>query len=133
MQFTRDELTELKGKPNSTKLCWADFYNAKLADFDMSQAVVYGSEFYGADLSNANLSNTNLSNVNFKNANLSNSNMNGAFLSEAKFHGADLSGADLSNAKMSGANLNQAKYDKDTKWPLGFDAQASGAILEKAS
>jgi 23S rRNA maturation mini-RNase III len=36
--------------------------------------------------------------------------------------------ADLIGAKLLGANLQEAKYDKDTKCPDGFDPVAAGAI-----
>jgi len=68
----------------------------------------------GADLSSANLSWANLS---------------GAILIKADLSGADLNWAKLSGANLSGANLNGAKYNKDTKWPVGFYPEKAGAIL----
>ena len=67
------------------------------------------------------------------NADLSDADLRGANLNEANLSGANLSGADLSEAKlgyanMSGANLSGTKYNKDTKWPGGFDPIKAGAI-----
>jgi hypothetical protein len=55
------------------------------------------------------------------------------WLAYADLSGANLSaatpiGAKLLGANLSGANLQEAKYDKDTKWPDGFDPVAAGAI-----
>jgi uncharacterized protein YjbI with pentapeptide repeats len=37
----------------------------------------------------------------------------------------------LVEANLSGADLSGAKYNKETKWPAGFDPQAAGAMLEE--
>ena len=53
----------------------------------------------------------------------------GADLRNANLSGADLSGADLTNANLVGAMLRLAKYNANTKWTLGFDPEAAGAVL----
>ena len=47
---------------------------------------------------------------------------------------ADLEGCCLSHALLDGsdltdANLKDARYDRRTQWPAGFDAQQHGALL----
>ena len=55
-------------------------------------------------------------------------------LIKADLQGIDLSGADLYKANLTGANLSranlrEAKYDKHTKFPDGFDPEAAGMVL----
>ncbi|MHA6905867.1 pentapeptide repeat-containing protein [Ralstonia syzygii subsp. celebesensis] len=40
----------------------------------------------------------------------------------------ELQGADLTGAQLHGADLRGAKYDDQTKFPIGFDPHASGCI-----
>jgi uncharacterized protein YjbI with pentapeptide repeats len=58
-------------------------------------------------------------------ANLSGANLKGANLLAANLFRADLTGADL-----TGARLEEAKADKDTIWPEGFDPVAAGVTFE---
>ena len=83
-----------------------------------------GAILVGADLSHAELRAADLTG-----ADLSGALLSGADLSHTDFVDADLSGADLSRANLVGAMLRLAKYNADTKWPLGFDPEAAGAVL----
>ena len=46
---------------------------------------------------------------------------------------ADLAEADLMDAELSGADLQGARYNSHTRWPIGFDPKAAGAIRELSS
>lgn len=51
------------------------------------------------------------------------------WLVDVNLRGANLYGVNLSRAALRGADLRGAKYNADTKWPLGFDPEAAGAVL----
>jgi len=105
----------------------------KVKDGNVQGLLLAGANLRGRDLSGANLNNANL-----QFSNLADTNMAGADLSDANLHNANLSGADLygtrlHNADLSGANLTDtnlvdAKYDRATIWPVGFDPVAAGAV-----
>ena len=42
---------------------------------------------------------------------------------------AILNGTDIEGASLVEANLSGAKYNPETRWPKGFDPEASGAVL----
>jgi len=50
------------------------------------------------------------------------------WLVNADLSNADLRGAILNEANLSEANLSGTKYNKDTKWPAGFDTIRAEAI-----
>ena len=52
-----------------------------------------------------------------------------ADLSDADLSGAVLVSADLSGANLSNAVLYGAKYNSQTVWPDGLDADKAGALL----
>ena len=83
----------------------------------------------GAILVGADLSHFDLGGADLTDADLSDADLSGAILWNADLSGADLSGADLTNANLVGAMLRLAKYNANTKWPLGFDPEAAGAVL----
>ena len=70
-----------------------------------------------------------LSSANLSGADLRRARLSDADLSAASLWGADLRGADLCGADLCGADLSEAKYDRETRWPEGFDPIAAGAIL----
>ena len=53
----------------------------------------------------------------------------GESLEGADLEGVDLQGADLSGANLRWADLREAKYNKDTRFPEGFDPEAEGVVL----
>ena len=79
---------------------------------------------FGADLSGAELRGAKLSGSDLRSTNLIGADLRGADLSGAELRGADLTDANLSNAKLSGAF-----YNKETKWPDGFDPIKAEAVL----
>src|SRR5262249_45618202 len=64
--------------------------------------------------------------------------LRGARVSLTDLAGADLRGAlllqaDLLTARLEAANLSEAQYDRETRWPSGFDPRAHGALeVDKA-
>jgi uncharacterized protein YjbI with pentapeptide repeats len=117
----------------------ATFSEAEMKECDFRGATLANSSFQEADLAKANLEGVDLTSVSFQNAKL-----RGAKLRKAKgftdFTRADLREADLRGANMLGmkdyggttAKFTGAKYDKSTRWPKGFDVEASGAVLVEA-
>ena len=88
-----------------------------------------GAILVGADLSHFDLGGADLTDADLSDADLSGAILWNADLSGADLSGADLSGADLTNANLVGAMLRLAKYNTNTKWTLGFDPEAAGAVL----
>ncbi len=71
--------------------------------------------------------------VDFRGADLDRANFEGASLvladlREAHLMKANLIGADLRGAKLQSATFKDAKYDKTTRWPEGFNPKMHGAI-----
>ena len=85
---------------------------------DVSGAVLVGVNFYYGDLTGAN----------FSSANLSWANLRRTRLVLTDFTGANLEGADLTEAILFRTIFTGATYNRFTRWPLGFDPVANGAI-----
>jgi uncharacterized protein YjbI with pentapeptide repeats len=56
--------------------------------------------------------------------------LTGADLSGADFTRAVLNGAHLGFTILSGTNFEQAKANRDTIWPKGFDPVTAGVVLK---
>ena len=63
-------------------------------------------------------------------ANLEGANLHGAYFGAASLLEADLTGANLTGEKLEHADLWEAKVDRDTVWPEGFDPEAAGVMIE---
>jgi hypothetical protein len=73
-------------------------------------------------------------------ANLADADLRGSDLATSNLSGANLCGADLGTARLESgtllwfpgcsAGLRAALYDRDTRWPAGFDPDAHGARLD---
>jgi Pentapeptide repeats (8 copies) len=97
-----------------------DLSGLDLSGLDLRDADFSGSDLYGAKLTDSHLTRTNFSGK--------------TNLAYADLRGADLSEANLSSAILIGANLEDtvtqgALYDDDTKFPVGFDPIAAGAVI----
>lgn len=130
-------------------LAKANFQEADLTSASFSQAKAAGADFRGAifkatglqsaDFSGANFQDTDLGNSSFQNSKLNGANLRGAKgigdVQKADLREADLRGAvfTCSAYYMEGCRLKGARYDKDTKWPAGFDVAASGAVEAKTA
>jgi hypothetical protein len=97
-----------------TSLSDANLKAADLRGADLSSTILVGADLSGSDLSGAKLNNPNL---------------NGANLSGANLSDANLEKANLFESSLEKANLNGAIYNKNTKWPDGFNPKAAGARL----
>jgi hypothetical protein len=94
------------------------FINANLEGVNMEDASLNDINLSGANLKNANLSGASLEDSNLSGANLSNANLQGALIWYTNLSGADLSGADLERAW-----FEEAVYDKQTRFPSGFNPE----------
>ena len=109
-------------------LTGADFRKAKLEFTNFSAAILTDANFEAADLSSAVFYVTTLRGANLRN-------LKGIDAAKyCKFQGADLRGANLSKmvvgtTKDQHPNFTKARYDKDTRWPAGFDPVDAGAVL----
>lgn len=111
-----------------------DLQNVKFFDVYWRRVDARGVDFYRADFAKAGLRDSFLQKAVFFEAQMAGCVLCNANLFEANFEGADLTNADLSGANLCGAKLNRAvltgaklkgaKTDKDTVWPVGFDAKA---------
>ena len=64
----------------------------------------------------------------FVRADLEAAHLRDADLYRADLSGAVLRGADLTGADLREAILNNARYDRHTRWPKGFDPVKAGAV-----
>ena len=87
-------------------------------------------DFTGVDLSGRNLRQANLRNAVLKGADLSGANLDQAYFGAASLLEADLTGARLTGERLEHADLWEAKADRDTVWPEGFDPVAAGVIFD---
>jgi Pentapeptide repeats (8 copies) len=115
----------VRGTPASCKAALTVISRRKVSQ-DKPEAIV--------DLSATDLRYSYLMDAKLDGAFLFGANLCGAWLNRASLVGAELSGAilrnaelqeaDLSKGKMEAADLTGARYDKDTRWPPGFDPKS---------
>lgn len=119
----------------------ADLKSGALNGADLTDSDLRSTSWTNASLQSANLTNANFSGVNFLECGLERARMVGTKLVNARgfqkidgvnFAGADLRGADLSRATSDGAPaiFRNAKYDKRTRWPAGFDIAGAQVVLD---
>lgn len=110
-----------------------DFTNTNFIGANFDEASLEGTSLANANFSQSSLKNTNLKRANLKETNFSDADLSQANLDESKLIKANLKGATLKGAKLrgdlTGIKLENAIYDKDTKWPEGFDPRLAGARL----
>ena len=102
-----------------------EYFELENADFEGSD--LSGASFQGCTLSNASFVNAKLGRTSFYAADLRGVNFSGATLLNARMQKARLEGANLETAVLDGVDL-RATYDKNTKWPAGFDPLQEGAV-----
>ena len=141
--------TELeKANLQDANLQDANFINTKLQGVSLQGANLQNINLQGTDLQNVDLQGIDLHGVNLRNAKLQgaklqNANLRDTNLINAKLQGSNLKGTDLQNSDLQGANLQDnilqktnlqsvdlkdAKYNKNTKFPDGFDPKEKGMI-----
>jgi len=118
-----------KGDLRGTDLQGADLRGANLQGADLRGANLAGANLRGAELQEANLQDADLRGANLREGHLTGTDLTGTDLTGTDLLGVDLRGADLSEARLAGNRMARAKYDMGTKWPAGFDPQASRAKL----
>jgi hypothetical protein len=105
------------------------FTNAVLVRANLTNAVLVRAIFTNAVLVRAIFEHANLSDAILKNAHLGRANLTSANLTRAYLAGANLAYADLKNADLANVTLAGATYDARTRWPVGFDPDAAGAVF----
>lgn len=136
---------------NGSNLSHADLSGSNLAGASLTKFAVLDDEeneitsqstrLINTKLTEANLTGANLRGSNIRRANLQRANLSQALLSEANFGRADLTDASLAGARLEGTDFSQANltgvdfsdaiYDAETRWPDGFDIEATGAKFVK--
>lgn len=120
----------------------ADFTGASFYSGRSTSSYNQGLDLSGQNFDGCNMSSSNFSAGSFKNARLRGVKFNGANLTGVDFTGADLAnadflpseysgltqlhGADFMGANLSGVNWEGALFNRDTKFPAGFDVLAAG-------
>ncbi|MDQ0727252.1 pentapeptide repeat-containing protein [Microbacterium sp. W4I20] len=94
-------------------------HSATLSNADLTDSILIGADFSGSNFAGAT----------FVRADLTRASFVGASFHDANLSGADLQGADFSNADLSGCVFDDAILSDETKWPSGFDVDASKSEL----
>lgn len=138
---------------SSTRLDEASLRRANLRKADLWGARCYGTDLSGADLREANLKDAHFGQTKLVGANLEGQDLSVLWgLTDTSFRGANLRNlkgglhvtvtrcdfrkADLRGAHLAGpgssyfstCDFRGALYDRRTRWPKGFDVDASGAV-----
>jgi len=118
----------------------AKLYGSSFNRADMTECDLRNTDLEGAGLQAANLTKANCAGLNFAGASMQSAKLIDADLTKtrgyndvqkADFSGSDLRGADLSSMRDFGSTPNfvDAKYDRLTRWPAGFDPKDAGAVF----
>ena len=94
-----------------------------IARRDLTDAYLTGADLTGAYLTDAYLTGANLTGAYLTGADLTD-----AYLTDADLTRANLTRAYLTRANLTGANLADARSDRWTRWPDGFDPAMRGAV-----
>lgn len=101
----------------------ADLSGLHLQNQQWARARLGNAELIGADLTHSNLREADLSSACLLRANLMNADLRKADLSFANLEDADLRGAHL-----DGVSLQMTRFNRNTRWPRGFEPEAHGAV-----
>ncbi len=129
----RAYLTE--AKLERANLRWAHLEGANLRGAYLEWAYLIETHLEGADLEEAHMEGVNLIRAHMEEAHLEGADLIKAHLNKTCLEGADLSWTYLMGAKLKEVMYDdktiwtEAKYNKDTLWPEGFDPEAAGAVL----
>ncbi len=99
-------------------LVGADFRGAHLNSSNMLSTYLKGCQFNTADMESVILAHSVVSGCSFHNCKLTN-----ADLESTEFLNCDFSEADL-----TGAKIDYSAYDNSTRWPVGYNPEAHGAV-----
>jgi uncharacterized protein YjbI with pentapeptide repeats len=126
----------------STKLRYADLRGVQLSGANLQHSDLEYADLEGArppkdtdhhldggaEPGYTNLNYADLAYADLQHARLQNAYLTHANLTYANLTHANLTHADLTHADLVKAVLQKAKYDKDTRWPRGFEPHGAGAI-----
>jgi len=118
-----------QGKTQFEGVSWkgAYLYGAQLGGACFKDADLYWAGFFMAHLDGADFENANLRGVDLKQASCVGANFRGADLGKDSLGGrSQLQGADFTGAILNHVTLDGAEYDKETKFPTGFDPTSHG-------
>ena len=101
----------------------ADLQGADLTDAALHHVAAPRARLRGACLRGASLSDSDL-----RGADLGEANLAGVTFTRADLRGSDLRGAQLPDPSASPRPFLDARYDRQTRWPDGFNPTTSGAI-----
>ena len=104
------------------------FDNATFRNADLYWLIALGASFRNAVMDGCAFRGADLKEVDFNGASL----RNAKFLLSNLGGRTDLSGADLSTAVVDGADFTGASYDRNTKFPPGFDPANHGLLKEQS-
>lgn len=107
------------------------FIGADAEGVNMSEARAMNAYFMNAKMRGSSFVNARPICALFDNADLTNADFSGADIGGARFIGARLHGAIMLCKRLEQANLTGAIYDRNTRWPLNFNPEISGAILDE--
>jgi Pentapeptide repeats (9 copies) len=102
----------------------SDLTRASLRNADLRDAVLYQSKLVESKFNNSKLQRANLQGAQINGADFS-----GADLREANLQDCVIKRVDFSHALLSQLNLEHARFDDQTKWPVGFNPIDLGALL----
>ncbi|OKH36872.1 hypothetical protein NIES2119_15750 [[Phormidium ambiguum] IAM M-71] len=115
-----------------TDLCKVNLQDAKLTEANLRNANLSKAKLISANLNNANLSKAILIEADLRSAKLRNANLMGADLTKANLRGTSQYNnqvVDFYGANLKGVKLQQALYDENTRFPVGFNPSEAGAYL----
>jgi beta-lactamase regulating signal transducer with metallopeptidase domain/uncharacterized protein YjbI with pentapeptide repeats len=108
----------------------ADFSGMNAGDLCIKSTKLDGSEFENANLSDAKFSGNSMINVSFKYASLEDAVFKGK-LQNCDFRKTNLRGTNFTGCTIEDCNFKGAVADEDTQFPVGFDVQKHGVIMER--
>ena len=102
-------------------LQFAKFEAAILEGASLRYAYAAGAKMKGANLRRADLRGTNFQAADLRKANLNGAKLQAATLAFTDLSGADLRGANLRDVDLLNTDLSDAKWNKSTVWPRGYE------------
>jgi hypothetical protein len=107
-----------------------DLHGTDLRDANLTRASLIRASLIRANLTGADLRNAYLTDASLAYANLTGADLRNAYLTDASLTFANLTGADLTTPYRTGVYLTDAQYNKNTKFPDGFDPNKAGMVLD---
>ena len=109
------------------ELSYAHMHQVELGGANLPGADLRGATLLRSHLIMANLKWANLVETHLEEANLLRTNAEQAVFTSANLTKANLLWTNFTNARLDQATLTDAAYNRHTRWPEEFDAEAAGA------